>query len=198
MTPMPGNRRAILMSLLGAACGYLFLHPYAMVVYELHGAHGAEGVRPAIARLFSDVAASFKPDMLLMGIPFALLGGVAGLSIGFWLNARVRKFEAEKRMLAAETVRQLTITLAHHLLNAVQGIGGVAASVIRKEQDEELKRRVELIRNEARRIEAVVKTLRSLETVTTERYIGSSETLMIDIRNELREALKAEGPDRKP
>ncbi len=47
-----------------------------MVVYELHGAHGAEGVRPAIARLFSDVAASFKPDMLLMGIPFALLGGV--------------------------------------------------------------------------------------------------------------------------
>ncbi len=56
----------------------------------------------------------------------------------------------------------------------------------------------EIIRDEARKIEAVVKTLQSLETVATERYIGSSETMMIDIRNEIRDALKEAGPERKP
>src|SRR5512143_951414 len=184
MKPMTGNRRVVLMALLGASFGYLFLHPYTMVVYELHGAHGEKGGLRGALRLFSNAAASFSPDMLPMGIPFALLGGLAGLFFGFWLNARMRRFEEEKRLLAAETVRQLTVTLSHHLLNAVQGIGGFAASVIRKEQDDDLRRRVELIRDEARKIEAVVKTLQTLETVATERYIGSSETMMIDIRNE--------------
>ncbi len=195
---MTGNRRIVLTALLGACFGYLFLHPYTMVVYELHGAHGEEGGLRGAVRLFSNAAASFRPDMLPMGIPFALLGGVAGLFFGIWLNARVRRFEEEKRLLAAETVRQLTVTLSHHLLNAVQGIGGFAASIIRKEQDDDLRRRVGLIRDEAVKIEAVVKTLQSLETVATERYIESSETMMIDIRNEIRDALKEAGPERKP
>ena len=198
MKPTTGNRRIVLTALLGASVGYLVLHPYTMVVYELHVSHGEEGGLRGAIRLFSDVAASFSPAMLPMGIPFALLGGVAGLFFGFWLNARARRFEEEKRLLAAETVRQLTVTLAHHLLNAVQGIGGFAASVIRKVEDEDLRRRVELIRDEARKIEGVVRTLQSLETVTAERYIGSSETMMIDIRKELHDALKDAGAERKP
>jgi len=198
MKSMTGNRRVVLMCLLGAAIGYLFLHPYTMLFYELHEGYGKGSGYRGVVQLFSGVAASFRPDMLHMGIPFALLGGAAGLFFGFWLNARMRRFEEEKRLLAAETVRQLTVTLSHHLLNAVQGIGGFAASVIRKEQDDDLRRRMELIRDEARKIEAVVKTLQTLETVATERYIGSSETMMIDIRNEIRDALKEAGPERKP
>jgi len=46
------------------------------------------------------------------------------------------------------------------------------------------------MKKEAVRIEAVVKSLQSLKTVTSEHYIGSSETLMIDIRKELEERLK--------
>ncbi len=55
-----------------------------------------------------------------------------------------------------------------------------------------------MIRDEAREIEAVVKSLQSLETVAVERYIGSRETMMIDIRKELQDALKEAGPERKP
>ncbi len=198
MASMVGNRKVILTTLLGAVFGYLVLHPYTMVVYELHGARGGKDVRPDIARFLSDIAASFEPDMLAMGIPFALLGGIAGLFFGFWLNARLRKFEAEKQLLAAETVRQLTVTLAHHLRNAVQAIGGTAASIIRRERDEDLRRRIELIGNEARRIEAVVRSLQSLETVATVRYVESCETMMIDIREELQKALKGAESDRKP
>jgi hypothetical protein len=41
------------------------------------------------------------------------------------------------------------------------------------------------------KIEAVVKALQSIESVTTERYTKSSETLMIDIRKELQERIEA-------
>ncbi len=101
----------------------------------------------------------------------------------------------EKRLCAVETLRQLMVTLARHLLNAVQGIGGFAAYVIRKEQDEDIKHRLEIIRNEGRKIEAVIKSLQSLEAVATERYIKNSETMMIDIRKELQERLKEIYPE---
>ena len=144
-----------------------------------------------IRRLVEDVPAAFMLDMAPMGLPFALLGALAGLLLGFWLEARSRRFEMEKRLLAVDTLRQLMVTLAHHLLNAVQGIGGFAALALRKEKDEDKRRPLEIIKQESIKIEAVVKALQSLESVTTERYTKSSETLMIDIRKELRERMEA-------
>jgi len=143
-----------------------------------------------LRRLLEDVPAAFRLDMAPMGLPFALLGALVGLLLGFWLEARSRRFEMEKRLLAVDTLRQLMVTLAHHLLNAVQGIGGFAALALRKEQDEDKKRPLEIIKKESIRIEAVVKALQSLESITTERYTKSSETLMIDIRKELEDGIE--------
>ena len=171
--------------------GYLVLHPYTMVVYGLYGHHGAAGEGMDLRRLLDEVPAAFRLDMVPMGLPFALLGALAGLLLGFLLEARSRRFEMEKRLLAVETLRQLMVTLAHHLLNAVQGIGGFASMAIRKEQDEEKRRPLEKIKQESIRIEAVVKALQSLESVNAERYSRSSETLMIDIRKELQERIEA-------
>jgi nitrogen-specific signal transduction histidine kinase len=136
--------------------------------------------------------------MLLMGIPFVLLGAVSGMLLGFWLSARAHQIEVEKNSLAVETVRQLTVTLAHHLLNAAAGVGLAASWAIRKEQDEEIRRRLEAIREEARRIEAVVESLKTLDTVATERYIKGSMTMMIDIRKELMERLKRSETEQRP
>ena len=135
--------------------------------------------------------AACSMNMVPMGLPFALLGALVGLLLGFFLEARSRRFEMEKRLLAVETLRQLMVTLAHHLLNAVQGIGGFASLAIRKEKDEDKRRPLEIIKREAIRIEATVKALQSLESVSTERYTKSSETLMIDIRKELQERIEA-------
>src|SRR3970040_703680 len=90
-----------------------------------------------------------------------------------------------------DMLRQLFVTLAHNLLNAVQGIGGFASLAIRKEKDEDKRRPLEIIKREAIRIEATVKALQSLESVSTARYTKSSETLMIDIRKELQERIEA-------
>lgn len=103
------------------------------------------------------------------------------------MEARARQVEMEKRLLTVETLRQLMVTLAHHLLNAVQEIGGIASMVLRRERDEDKRKHLKRFRQESTRIEAVVKALQSLESVTTERYTMNSETLMIDIQKELEE-----------
>ncbi|HEX9156508.1 MAG TPA: hypothetical protein VF827_00725, partial [Syntrophales bacterium] len=183
--------RIVLLSLAGGSAGYILLHPYTMLVYGLYGHSDSSDSQEIAAQLVAALADSFHPGMISMGFPFALMGALIGLLLGFWLEARSRRFEMEKRLLAVDTLRQLMVTLAHHLLNAVQGIGGFAALALRKEKDEDKRRPLEIIKRESIKIEAVVKALQSLESVTTERYTKSSETLMIDIRKELQERMEA-------
>lgn len=183
--------RVFLLTLFGAVLGFLILHPYTMLVYGLYGHHGAAPKGMDIRYLLEEVPAAFRMDMMPMGLPFALIGALIGLLLGFWLEARSRRFEMEKRALAVETLRELMVTLAHHLLNAVQGIGGFASLALKKEQDEDKRRPLEIIRRESIRIEAVVKALQSLESITTERYTKSSDFLMIDIQKELQEKIEA-------
>ena len=75
---------------IGAAAGYLILHPYAMLVYMLYEREGV-----ILQDLAQAVVFSFKFKMLPMGIPFALLGGVAGMCLGLWLDAKKKRAEAE-------------------------------------------------------------------------------------------------------
>jgi hypothetical protein len=75
---------------LGAAAGYLILHPYPMLVYMLYEQEGV-----ILQDLAQAVVFSFKFRMLPMGIPFALLGGVAGMCLGLWLDAKKKRAEAE-------------------------------------------------------------------------------------------------------
>ncbi len=190
MKPLTSRKRTALLSLAGAAAGYLFLHPYTMMVYGLYGRSGAPDGHRSFQGLLTTLVLSFHPDMLLMGISFVLLGAVSGMLLGSWLSARAHQIEMEKKFLAVETVRHLTVTLAHHLLNAAAGVRLAASWAIRKEQDEEIRQRLEAIREETWRIEAVVETLKTLDTVATERYIKGSMTMMIDIRKELMERLE--------
>lgn len=79
---------------IGAVVGYLILHPYAMLVYMLY-----EREDVILQDLAQAVVFSFNFKMLPMGIPFALLGGVAGMCLGLWLNAKKKLAEAELREL---------------------------------------------------------------------------------------------------
>jgi hypothetical protein len=83
MQPLTSRKRIALLSLAGAAAGYLFLHPYTMMVYGLYGHSGAPDGHRSFQRLLTTIVLSFHPDMLLMGIPFVLLGAVSGMLLGF-------------------------------------------------------------------------------------------------------------------
>ena len=185
------NRRIALSSLVGAVFGYMVLHPYSMLIYGLYGHRGGVNELPAASHLFRELASSFHTSMLPMGVPFALLGTVAGLFFGFWVDAQRQRFELEKRLLALETLRKLVMTLSHYLLNAAQVVGGFSVRDLKKEQDESIRHHLEVMRNEAMRIEAVVKSLLSLESLKSDRFLKNGSAAMIDIREELRERLEA-------
>jgi signal transduction histidine kinase len=175
--------------LLGGALGFLALHPYTMLIYGLYKEPG-DLIRAGYGRVFHELASSFHPGMLSMGFPFAFLGAVAGLFFGFWLETRRQRLVLEKRLLAVETLRQLMMTISHHMLNAAQIVGGFAARDIRKEQDEDIRKHLEAIRNEAIRIEAVVESLKSLESVKSDRFSGPGGNAMVDIQEKLLEKME--------
>lgn len=63
------------LSTFGALLGYGLLHPFAMYIYDVFKEQGL---------------------MLMMGLPFALIGAVAGLLLGLWLVNRRKRNEAEQ------------------------------------------------------------------------------------------------------
>jgi len=174
----------------GATLGFVALHPYTMLVYGYHEGHSGAAM-PTGDGMFMAALHAFAPDMLHMGLPFALLGAVAGLFFGFWLVARRQQEESEKRACAVDTLKQLMVTLSHYLLNASTVIGGYAVHSLKAEKDDGIKAHLNVIKEEADCIEAVVKSLQSLDFVVTEHYTKDSETMIIDIQKQLDERLKA-------
>jgi len=183
MKSFPKPVRIALSSLAGGVLGFLILHPYTTLIYGLYKRPG-DLFRAGHERVFNELAASFRPDILHMGVPFAFLGAAAGLFFGFWLEARRQRIEMEKQVLAVETLRQLMMTISHHMLNAAQIVGGFAARDIRKEQDDGIRNHLEAIRNEAVRIEAMVESLKSIESVKGDRFSGNRGASMLDIQKE--------------
>lgn len=182
-------------ALIGALAGYFALHLYAMFAYSFYQAHltglkKTEGLMGITDYLGQSIATTLNPGMLHMGIPFGLLGAAAGLFFGYWREADRIRDELEKRECAIDAVKQLTITLSHYLLNASTAIGGYASHIIRDESDPGHKEHLEVIKEESEKIEAVVKSLQSLEAILTENYGSDNKTLMIDIKKQVEDYLK--------
>jgi len=174
-------------AILGAALGFFALHPYTMFVYGVFEAPHEETTTGFSHVLWHvrQVIYTFEPGMLHMGIPYAVVGAVAGLFFGLWMEAERQRVEVEKRITAADTLKELMVTLSHYLLNACMVIGGYAERSIRKSDDDDMKRRLGVIKDEARQIEDVVKSLQSVDAVVSESYSNAGETKMIDIRRQL-------------
>lgn len=185
-----------LSALIGAALGYFILHPYTMFIYGLYERPHeelAEGFIPHVWFHVREALATFEPGMLHMGIPYAFLGGFAGLFFGLWLNARKQKVQSELRACAVDTLKTLMVTLSHYLLNAVTIIGGFAWRIQKNSPDDETLKHVMVIRKEAEQIEAVVKSLQSLHEVVTEHYSRDSEAMVIDLTEELKKKMEEQG-----
>jgi len=86
-------------TLVGMVAGYILVHPFAMLAYVLDPQHRHE------SRDFSlwqrQLQEAFRPDMLAMGLAFALMGGLAGLGLGAWRFQNERwlqeKLESQRR-----------------------------------------------------------------------------------------------------
>lgn len=173
--------------LAGMLLGYLLIHPFAML---------ASTLSPRLSHFpmeFSfwghHLRISFAPEMLAMGSAFAFLGGLAGFCLGIWYLQKEKltaeRLESQRRRVALETLHELMVTLAHHIRNANQVIGGFSSRLTKKAPDPEAQRELEMIQQASREIDAVIDSLESLTKIEYARYTSVWETKMIDLKKEL-------------
>jgi signal transduction histidine kinase len=186
--------RLLLFTLAGMVMGYLLMHPFAMLAYILgpHHPHGSWDV----SLWARQVHGAFSPEMLVMGLAFSLMGGAAGFGLGAWHLQKERlaqeQLETQRRQTALNTVRELMVTLAHHIRNANLVIGGFSQHLQKHISDPELRRQLELIHRASHEIDEVIASLENLSQIDQVQYIDSWRTEMIDLKKELEARLDTE------
>jgi PAS domain S-box-containing protein len=103
---------------------------------------------------------------------------------------QLMELENENKRIAVETLHQLMVTLSHYLLNSDTIIGGMVRRCERLESKEEIHSSLQVIEEQARKIEIVIKALKQLSRLKTAPYAGQTDTLMIDVAKEIDEALR--------
>ena len=184
----------ILFLLLGMFGGYLILHPYSMLVYALTHIHETQGLHIHLNELWLRALTAFKPTMAPMAISFVLFGGSIGFLIGIIIDRRrkllLTEHENEKRKVALETLKEFIVTLSHHLLNANMIIGGKVRHCRKGTSSKDILAALEVIEEQGRKIDAVIKTLREVSEIKTIGYTTSEEVKMIDIAKEVENSLQ--------
>ncbi len=183
---LSGIKTKIIFAGIGMLVGYIIFHPYTMLVYSLTGfSQGGMHLK--------DIFFSFNRTMLLMVIAYAILGGSIGLLIAVIIEKQKQlyavTFENEKKKVAIETLQQLMITLSHYLLNANMVIGGMVRRCKRSKSNEDILRSLEVIAEQAKKIDAVMSALKRVTEIKTAKYTAEGHALMIDISKEIEELL---------
>jgi len=179
--------RLICFTLAGAVAGYLLMHPFAMLAYTL----GPQNpYAPMDISIWGhQIHLSFSAGMIAMGVAFAFMGGTTGLFLGAWHLQKERwmaeKIESQKRLAALETLRDLMVTLAHHIRNSNMVIGGFSALLSKHIADPEFQRQLQKIKQASREIEAVIDSLQNLTEISTVKYITEGQARIIDLTKEL-------------
>jgi len=180
-------------TLAGIVVGYLLMHPFAMLAYTL----GPQNpYTPMDISIWGhQIHMSFGADMLAMGGAFAFMGGLTGFCLGAWYLQKERwtaeKIDSQKRLVALETLRDLMVTLGHHIRNSNMVIGGFSAHLAKHIADPEFQRQLQKIKQASREIEAVIDSLQNLTEISTVKYITEGQARMIDLKKELEARLAA-------
>lgn len=178
---------------MGMIIGYLIFHPYTMLVYRIMNKHQRGDVSFHIEDIFTAFLATLTPEMFPMAIAFALFGGLNGLLIGLIIDKKERlhaaEHENEKKKVALETLQRLMITLSHYLLNANTVTAGMARRCLKYNSAEDMKDSIDIIEEQAKKIEAVIMALKKITDIKIADYTSHGKGLMIDITQEIEEQL---------
>jgi signal transduction histidine kinase len=151
-------------TLLGCLVGFALLHPYVMLLASMGAVPGhIIGDYGLLSILALD------SSMLPMVAPWSLLGGAFGCLAGAYVN-RAQKMQqlllAQQRdATSLETVKVLTATLSHYLLNANMIIGGKVRRCKRLSTSPEALESLDVIEEQGKVIDAAIGALRELARV---------------------------------
>lgn len=179
-------------TLAGMALGYLCIHPFATLSYIL----GPHPHTPLDVNLWGyKVQLGFSFVMYAVAGAFALMGGLAGFSLGAWHLQKERlaaaKLESQSRQAALDTLQELMVTLAHYIRNANMVIGGFSARLLKRLSEAELQEQMRRIQQASREIEAVITSLQHLTEINTIPYTAEGRARMIDLKQGLEDHLAA-------
>jgi hypothetical protein len=181
-------------ALVGMVGGYLLLHPYAMLVYTLHSPLRDGSVKIFNLDLMLRHIAGSQPLMLSMAVSFTVFGGLIGALIGLLLTRRERlravEQENEKKRVALETLKEVMVTLSHHLLNANMIIGCKVRHCRKVASNESILAALGIIEEQGRKIDAVIAALRKVTDIKIVGYTSNGTVQMIDISREIEEVLE--------
>ena len=193
-TIMMRYRVHIILSFVGALCGYLLLHPYTMLVYTLIHLHQDKGLHFHWQDLPSRTLAAFDPMMLPMAVSFAFFGGVVGLLAGILLDRKRRLIAAEhenkEKIIALDTLKEVMVTLSHYLLNANMIIGGKVRHCRKATDDKDILAALAVVEEQGRKIDAVISALRDSTEIKVESYTSDGVVKMIDISREIEDRIE--------
>jgi len=178
----------------GMLGGFLLLHPYTMVVSALIHLHeGGDGFHLHWDDITLRSLLAFDSTMLPMVSAFVIFGGLVGLLIALMLERKKRLFtlavENERNRIAVQTLRELMVTLSHHLLNANTIIGGKVRHCRKRVSDKDVLETLSDIETQGRRIDATIRSLREITEMKTMDYTTDGTVTMIDIDEKIREKM---------
>lgn len=183
-------RRHLAYSIIGAFIGYTIFHVYTMGI-DFFIVHKMDIY--SWENIIHVFFVTFTPEMFSMSVAFAFFGGLNGLFIAIIVERKKKLYtlehENEKKKVALETLQRLMITLSHYLLNANTIIAGMARRCLKCNSAEDMKDSIDIIEEEAKKIEAIIMTLKKITDIRIADYTSHGKGLMIDITQEIEEQL---------
>jgi signal transduction histidine kinase len=180
-------------TLAGASLGFLLLRPYTILIYSLFE-YLETGEIVLFAPIYIEGPKAFRFFMLLTSVSFVFLGGFIGFIFGKWYDRKQRhirdQIECETKEAALETLKELTVTLSHYLINCSSIIKGFAHRGNEVTEDEKLKKYFSIILEEVDKSIAVMRGLASLKEIESIKYVESGTTMMIDLKKQIEEQLE--------
>jgi signal transduction histidine kinase len=179
----------------GMGVGILLVHPVARLAYTMGHLHPATPL--SIPLVLHELRRAFGPDLIPLGLAFAVLGGAVGWLLGSWFIQKeqlaTEQMECLRSLTALETLKELMVTLAHYIRNANMVVGGFSAHLLKCVPDPECQKHLHLIQQAAQEIDAVITSLQNLTEISTVEYTAGSHELMIDLKKDIEARLaKAE------
>ena len=178
-------------SIFGACLGFLFpVRLYTIVIFSIF--RFAETGELAFLR--PNFLEDPRPFRIVISFSVILSYGIIGFFFGKWYDRKrkdiLERIEHEKKEAAIKTLKELTVSLSHYIINASFIIKGFAQRGIRKATDEKMKEYFSIILEEVDKTIATIKGLEALKEIDSVKYIESGTIMMIDLKEQIDKQLE--------